>query len=389
VSTRQTDHDWVMPLPELERRRDGVLRWMDAHNVSVIAVTDPENLVYLTGIDIGGRTGGKAMLLAADGRHRFVTRLLERYWQGHWQDKSWCRDWAFYEDTQTLAQALAHVAAELCGKPVHRLGLELSRPWLSAADAHALADAAAHVIDVAPCIVGLRRIKSRHEIQALRRAGELSVQGAVAAAEVIKNHGRESDAVAAAFAALIDGAGAQAPVSSPHVVCGARTAMAHNAWTHAAPRAGDSVVFVMTGTCERYCTPIEWTVVKSEISPQKARILDVCNQAGRAVMEGLRPGMSAHQGDMLCRRVIREAGLANDFMNRAAYGIGLSFVSWMESLVQLKPGDDSEILPGMTMHLVPAFHMPEHGFMIRTIAFEVTQTGCASLRPPLPVDDVI
>jgi Xaa-Pro dipeptidase len=378
-----------MPIAELERRRDGVLKWMDAHGVSVVAVTDPESLVYLTGIDLGGRPRGKAALITASGRHLFVTRSLERHWQPHWSERSWCREWAFHEDTETLAEALARLAADLCGGRPKRIGLELSRPSLAPSDAQKLAESSDSVVDASACIISLRRIKSECERRAMRRAGEISILGANAAAEAIRGGGRESDAAAAAFAALTGAIGAQAPVSGPHVTSGPRTAMAHSAWSHSVPKTGDNVVFVMTGTCERYCAPIEWTVTRREIDREKSRMLEVCTEAAQVVMDGLRPGMTSHEGDLLCRSVIDDAGLSEHYMNRAAYGIGLSFGSWMESLVQLKPNDHSEIVPGMTMHLVPALHVPGHGFMIRTMAFEITETGCKSLRPAVAFEDVL
>ncbi len=379
--TTLKDDAWAMPVTELARRRDGVRAWMSKHNVDVVAVTDPESIVYLTGIDIGGRVRGKAVLLAADGRHFFVTRSLERHWQPHWATRTWCVDWGFHEDVETLAQALARLAADLAGGPPRRLGLELARPSLSFSDAQYLSGKAGETLDVTGCITDLRRIKSAAELRALRRAGEITMLGASAAVAVLGAGGNGSDATSAAFAALIGASGGQTPVSGPHVTSGARTAMAHSAWNHDTPKPGDCAVLVMTGTCERYNAPIEWTLTKGEPDHERARLLAACDEATAAVMEGLRPGMTSHEGDLLCRRIIEEAGLSEHFMNRAAYGIGLSFVSWMESLVQLKPGDHSEIKPGMTMHIVPALHVPGHGFMLRSASFEMTETGCRSLRP--------
>ncbi|MBV7483159.1 Xaa-Pro peptidase family protein [Bordetella sp. BOR01] len=384
------DDAWAMPVAELERRRDGVLAWMSKNDVPIVAVTDPESVLYLTGISLGGRPRGKALLLAEDGRHLFVTRSLECHWQDHWASRSWCKVWALHGDDETLAQALAFNATVLAGKNPRRIGLELSRPGLSYVEARQLGAVAQDQVDVSGAIIALRRIKSSSELKAMRRAGELSMAGVTAAAQAIRAGGNGADATAAAFAALIGGAGGQSPVSGPHVTSGTRTAMAHSAWDHAVPQQGDSVVFVMTGTCERYTAPIEWTCVRGEPDRLRARMIDACTQAADAVMQGLRPGMTSHEGDLLCRRVIEDAGFAAHFMNRAAYGIGLSAqASWMESLVQLKPDDHSEIVPGMTMHLVPALHVPGHGFIIRSMAFEVTATGCASLRPPMAVETAI
>ncbi|MDF2809038.1 MAG: aminopeptidase family protein [Microvirga sp.] len=384
------DNAWAMPIAELERRRDGVLNWMSANNVSVVIITDPESLVYLTGIDLGGRPRGKAMLLAESGKHFFVTRSLERHWQPHWVERTWCTNWEFHEDSESLAEALARLAPSLCGgRRPERIGLELTRPSLSFTDAQMLAASADSVIDATAAVTSLRRIKSEWERRAMRRAGEISMLGVAAAIEVIKGGGRGSDATAAAFAALIGAEGGQSPVSGPHVTSGPRTAMAHSAWNHEIPAMGDSVVVVMTGTCERYNAPIEWTFTRGEPDQAKVKMLETCMQASDAIMAGLRPGMTSHEGDLICREIIEEAGLAQHFMNRAAYGIGLSFGSWMESLVQLKPNDHSPIEPGMTMHLVPALHAPGYGFMIRTVAFEVTETGCQSLRPPVSFETAI
>ena len=375
---------WAMPVAELERRRDGLLKWMDEAGVAVTVIIDAANLVYLSGIDIGGRLRGRAMVIAADGKHFFVTRSLERYWHEHWQTRTWCRDWALHEDTETLADALIRLAKSLCPGTIGRIGMDMTglSPTVSFADAGRIAAVADDAVDTNTCLTVLRRIKSTPERLALRRAGEISMEGAAAAAAAIHDGASGAEATAAAFRAIVGCEGSQSPISGPHVTSGPRTAMAHSTWNHAKPADGDCVVFVMTGTCQRYSTPIEWTVTRGEPSPARADLLATCTRASEAVLDGLKPGMSSHDGDLLCRRVIEDAGVSKYFMNRTAYGIGQSYGSWMESLVQLKPGDDTEIEPGMTMHVVPALHVPGHGFLIRTLAIEVTQTGCQSLRPP-------
>lgn len=383
--------EWAMPIEELERRRDGVLHWMNDAGVALSIIIDPANLVYLSGIDIGGRSRGKAMILAADGRYVFVTRTIECHWQQYWQSRSWCREWAFHDDDESLAQAITRLSKTFGIDALYSIGIDLSssNSVISFTAVQELLRLPDIVIDVGPAIAELRTIKSQYEIRALRRSGEISVTGADAAAAAIHNGASSSEATAEAFRAIVCCDGSQLPVSGPHVTSGPRTAMAHNTWNQETPQDGDCVAFVMTGTCERYSAPIEWTVTRGEPSTFREKLLRSCDEAGEAIISGLKPGMTSHQGDLLCRQVFEEAGLSQYFMNRAAYGLGICYGSWMESLVQLKPNDDTEIQPGMTMHIVPALHVPEHGFIIRTSAIEVTESGCASLRPPVKFGSIL
>src|SRR5690606_35406861 len=106
-------------------------------------------------------------------------------------------------------------------------------------------------------------------------------------------------------------------------------------------------------------------------------------------MQNIRAGMTSHEADKLSRDFIEEAGYGQHFMHRLAYGIGVAFPpNWGEGTVlQLRPNDPTVLEPGMTVHLVPAFHVRGIGFLNRSMPVVITEKGCEPLTTmPLRVE---
>lgn len=380
VSRERIDH-------RLSRLRD----LMGESDVDLCVFTSPENIYYLTGIDIGGRTRPHALVVRRDGAHAYITRVLEKLWHPHWARLSWAADWHFYSDDSSLPAEIAVVAKRLGHGPTTKIGLEHDRPTISYADVRSImAAVGTETLHASSQLIErLRMIKDPEEVDLMRKAGEITRAGIEAAAEIIRNGGTEAEAAGEAFARMARHWGSQALAGGPFVASGKRSAMAHGNWEQVRPEKGDLITIWMSASYFRYQSPVERTYSVGEPSKEIQHIFDTVVDAAEQTMAKLKPGLTAHEGDRICRDVIEERGYGKYFLNRVAYGIGISYPPvWAENyLARLRPDDELVLEPGMTMHLVPALHIENVGLVHRSVPIVITESGCEPLSSmPLRLD---
>ncbi len=100
-----------------------------------------------------------------------------------------------------------------------------------------------------------------------------------------------------------------------------------------------------------------------------------------AGLEKIKPGMTSHQADRVVRDAIEKTGYGENFVVRAAYGIGASFVpGWGESSVMsIRPDDQRVLEPGMCFHLVPALYVEGVGCVCSSMPIAITDSGVSPL----------
>jgi len=152
--------------------------------------------------------------------------------------------------------------------------------------------------------------------------------------------------------------------------------------------AGEGTFFEIAGCFRRYHCPLSRTVFLG--TPPKA-FLD----AEKAVLEGLEAGLEAARAGNTCEdianaffAVLHRNGIEKD--NRTGYPIGLSYPpDWGERTCSLRPGDRTELVPGMTFHFMTGLWMDDWGFEItESIAITDGAPEClASVPRALVVKD--
>lgn len=75
--------------------------------------------------------------------------------------------------------------------------------------------------------------------------------------------------------------------------------------------------------------------------------------------------------------MLKKYGIVKD--NRTGYGIGVSYPpDWGERTMSLRPGDRSELKPGMTFHFMTGLWLEDMGFET-TESILITETGVECL----------
>jgi hypothetical protein len=109
--------------------------------------------------------------------------------------------------------------------------------------------------------------------------------------------------------------------------------------------------------------------------------------AEQAVLEGMEAGLEAARAGNVCEdianaffAVLHKFGIVKN--NRTGYPIGLSYPpDWGERTCSLRPGDVTELKPGMTFHFMTGLWMDDWGF-------ELTESIAITDGPPEILADV-
>jgi Xaa-Pro aminopeptidase len=221
----------------------------------------------------------------------------------------------------------------------------------------------------------LRMIKDAAEIDALRKAGAAIDRVHARVPEFLVPGRTEADVAADIARAIV----AEGHSEAAFVIVGSgpNGADPHHECSERELEAGDVVVVDIGGPYDPgYNSDSTRTYSIGAPDPEVARRYSVLQQAQRAAVEAVRPGVTAEQVDAAARDVLAEAGLAEVFVHRTGHGIGLS----VHEEPYIVAGNDLPLQEGMAFSVEPGIYFPgEWGARIEDIVI-VTGDGAMSVN---------
>ena len=250
------------------------------------------------------------------------------------------------------------------------IGVEMDNYWFSAA---AFASLQKHLpnarfVDATALVNWQRAVKSPTEIDYMRKAARIVEAMHQRIVDKVEVGMRKCDLVAEIYDAGIarrrrhrrrlSGDRAAAAV-------GADASAPHLTWDDKPMKAGEGTFFEIAGCYNRYHCPLSRTVFLGKPTQE---FLD----AEKATLEGMEAGLAAAKPGNACEdianaffAVLKKYGIVKD--NRTGYPIGLSYPpDWGERTMSLRPGDRTELKPGMTFHFMT-------GLWLETMGLEITE----------------
>src|SRR6202045_4720159 len=199
----------------------------------------------------------------------------------------------------------------------------------------------------------LRMVKEECEVDALRKAGAAIDRVHALVPEFLRPGRTEADVAADIAEAIV--AEGHSEVAFIIVGSGPHAADPHHRYSDREIRAGDIVVIDIGGAYEPgYNSDSTRTYSIGEPSPEIAQQYSVLQQAQRAAVEAVRPGVTAEQIDAAARDVLADAGLAEYFVHRTGHGIGLS----VHEEPYIVAGNDLPLEAGMAFSVEPGIYFP-------------------------------
>jgi ectoine hydrolase len=363
---------------------------MGRHGIDVLIVTDPSNMNWLTGYDGWSFYVHQCVVVAEDG---------EPLWYGRGQDAQGAKRTAYLSPSNIIGYADHYVQSterhpmdflsaiiEERGWSRLAIGVEMDNYYFSAAAFVSLQTHLpnARFRDATALVNWQRAVKSPTELDYMRKAGRIVEAMHARVLEKVEPGMRKNDLVAEIFDAGIrgvDGYGGDYAAIVPLLPSGTDAAAPHLTWNDQPLRTGEGTFFEIAGCYNRYHCPLSRTIFLGK-PPQN--FLD----AEKATLEGMEAGLAAAKPGNCCEdianaflAVLNRQGIIKD--SRAGYPIGVSYPpDWGERTMSLRPGDRTELKPGMTFHFMTGLWLETMGLEI-TESIVITDTGmeCLSKVP--------
>ncbi|MCZ3385480.1 MAG: Xaa-Pro peptidase family protein [Actinomycetia bacterium] len=233
----------------------------------------------------------------------------------------------------------------------------------------------AHQRLAGPVLRELRMIKSKGEIDHLRRAGR-AIDSVHEQVPDLLRPGRTEREIGDDIAEAIIAAG-HVSVDFVIVASGPNGASPHHEVSDRRLTVGDPVVVDIGGTMpSRYCSDSTRMYALGHAPDEFLQYYGVLQEAQRRAVESVRPGVTAESVDAVARTTITEAGYGDRFVHRTGHGIGLQ----THEEPYIVEGNSEPLKAGMVFSVEPGIYLPgRHGARIEDIVV-VTGDGAESLN---------
>lgn len=355
---------------------------MEKAGVDLLIVTDPSNMAWLTGYDGWSFYVHQCVLVLPD---------EDPIWYGRGQDANGAKRTVYmahdriigYPDNYVQSTErhpmdfLSGIIGER-GWGNRRIGVEMDNYYFAAACLASLTRNLpnAKFQDATALVNWQRAVKSPRELDYMRKAARIVEAMHARILEVVKPGIPKNEVVAEILytgTMGVPGIGGDYPAIVPLLPTGADAGAPHLTWDDKPMRAGEGTYFEIAGCYRRYHCPLSRTVFLGQ-PPQ--RFLD----AEKALQEGIAAGLEAAKPGNTCNDIAAAffgvlARFGIEKSSRCGYPIGLSYPpDWGERTMSLRPGDRSELKPGMTFHFMPGLWFDDWGIEI-TESIAITETG--------------
>lgn len=337
---------------------------MAAHDLKAAYITRPVSIAYLTGFSAEPHERLLALAVRLDSatlivpalEHENATRQSAQVGVVSWRDG---------EDPYDLVRDALQDGG--------RLGVEKDHVTVQAAEALRARAGAREMVDVAPEIRRLRRIKSAAEVDSLARAAAITDEVTDEVLGRLTSGLSELDAAMRIGAAIIARSAKLAFETS--VQAGPNSAMPHHDATGRKLAAGDLVLFDFGAAFAGYHADTTRMVVVGAPTARQQEIHRLVLRAHDAAVDAVRAGTTAGAVDAAAREVIAGAGLGDRFFHRVGHGLGLE----VHEDPSLDPGSKTVLEAGMVMTIEPGVYIPGWGGVRIEDDVVVEVNGCRVL----------
>jgi Xaa-Pro aminopeptidase len=326
--------------------------------VDALLIEQPLALFYLLGIELSAGqllVSSQSSLLLVDGRYSEAAKkqkVAPTAPQSLEVFKQWCKQHQIrtlgVTGEQTTILRWRALDAELSS-----LGIQL----------HALVDP----------VMRMRIIKDAYEIDALRKAAQLTVAG-IQYAETLLYEGVQEDQIALELEIFWRRAGGQRLAFDPIIAFGTHSSMPHYRAGFAQLGQHDAVLIDAGVVVQGYHGDCTRFFPRHHCPPQLALAQAAVYEAQQAAIAAVAPGVPLARLDTIARDVLRKHGLEPYFTHSLGHGVGLE----IHEPPRLKEdGPDCEViaLPGMVFTIEPGVYLPGIGGVRLEEMVLVTDSG--------------
>jgi Xaa-Pro aminopeptidase len=276
----------------------------------VFLVLSETNMLYLT-----GTPGASCLLIPKKGE-----KILYSYGTNYEQTKAEAKGFKveLLSRREKISERLAPI---LKASRIKKLGLdvlsyEMYRLLAKATRGHSKMKVQGSLV------WELRKIKDEKELELMRKAGDLTVDGMEAACETIKAGVTEIQ-VAAEIEYAMRCKGGYGTAFETIVASGIRSAYPHGGCANREIHSGDLVVVDIGATYENYRSDMTRTFVAGKPSEKQKKLYEIVKKAQEKAYQAIRHKARGKDVDAVARKIIERAGYGDNFVHGLGHGVGL------------------------------------------------------------------
>jgi len=329
-------------------------------------VSHPANRRYFTGFSAGDSSPGDppAIVLVGENSSVLLTGATNAPWAqseaADWEISVWQRPWT------------TSVARRISSEGWKRIGFEAYA--LSVASYRALRDELEHDIEWIPIDGALavqRSTKDRDELAALRTTLALTDEVYAAVSQSMRP-GQTEREVAWSIEREFRERGGDGAAFPTIVATGPNAARPHHASGDRPLGSGEPIIIDMGARINGYNGDLTRTVWFG-LAPDRLReVYNVVNDASRAAVASIRPGVHANDVDSVARSVIQEAGFGDFFVHGLGHGLGLQ----VHESPALSQTSTDTLQTGQVVTVEPGIYIPDWGGVRIEDVVAVSEDGC-------------
>lgn len=233
----------------------------------------------------------------------------------------------------------------------------------------------------------MRAIKSPEEIQIIRRAIQVTIDGFEAVRGRIEDYSHEYE-IEADFTHAFVSSGASGHAYDPIVAAGKNACTLHYGKNRAKLSAGELILLDIGASVEGYAADITRTYAYGNITDRQRAVHAAVEQAHLMIIDLLRPGLAVTEYAASVDGIMQQAlaslgllGIESDyrkyFPHSVSHGLGID--------VHDSLGAPSEFQVGMVLTVEPGIYIPEEGIGVRIEDdILITEEGNENLSAALP-----
>jgi Xaa-Pro aminopeptidase len=351
----------LAPRETLAARHVKLRAALRAANLDALVVTHLPNLFYLTNFQA---TAGIAVVMP-ERLHLILDFRYSAAAQEYWDTPYGCPDAEIVPFERTYEETLTALLKQLQPK---QLGIEGAYMSVNRASdlARSLDDTGVTLVPTDSIIEQLRIVKDAHEVEMLRKGGQLL---SVVAAEIIGEitSGLKEQEFAARIDWRIKNAGFERCSFETIVASGPNAALPHAHAGERVMRDGDLVVLDFGGVYGGYCVDLTRTVALGDPDAEMARVYGAVLEAQKAAIQAVKPGVRAGDIDAAARETLGRHKLAEAFGHSTGHGLGVEIhetprIGPRREATGTSPAPpDVAIEPGMVFTIEPGAYLPGWG----------------------------
>lgn len=236
----------------------------------------------------------------------------------------------------------------------------------------------------------LLAVKHPHEIEAVRRAGEVVAIGVRASLDACRPGASELEVEGAGAAAILAAASELGPDTTVELLTmtpsGAfRSTLPHVFSSTRRLEPGDVLIHTRQLALDGYRAELERTAIVGQPTDEQAHAFQTMLDAQQAGIDALAPGVPAGEVDRAARTVIERAGYGEYAIHRTGHGIGVG----VHEHPYLRYDNAEPLRPGTLVTIEPGFYVPGLGGFRHSDTLLVTDDGVELMtRFPRALDEL-